>query len=393
MWVGRDEAIRLVSCDMGKNLFRGLRPEVLAQFPEIERRAFPRSLADFKLGPSIYADILRELFHTIRTKGEAIDKAPTLESVAMIILEDLFTRLSQLELRGELEPKRVVSELERAFVDHPSLLDRVSVVAQQPFEVEAERLEGFERALEHRVLKVIDNKGAMSTAFALCERGHILTAAHVALDENNAPRSLRLAFRYGDVRTRTEEESSEDIIVGAFNTLKDFAILQLADRDWQKFRSRGFLEKHEGVRLALRDENSLRGHPVLCFGYQAQRTRNGHRLIDPCPVRATVARHNPVRNIEFVDEDGHVIHTQPCLVLLINEGEERIGQGMSGGPILDLETGEIIAMVTGAQRLGRIYQPYGRGYERLPLAEYGFGVLLSDIANRWPELEKCCLTK
>lgn len=61
---------------------------------------------------------------------------------------------------------------------------------------------------------------------------------------------------------------------------------------------------------------------------------------------------------------------------------------MSGGPILDLETGEIIGMVTGAQRVGRVSQPYGKGEELLPLAEYGFGVLLSDVA---PMLEKCCL--
>ena len=337
----------------------------------------------------------RQFFHTIRTRGETID---TLEGIALTILEDVFSRLSELELKGELEPNRVVRELEKAFTEHPSLLDRASVVARQPLEIEAEQAQHLEWELEHRVLKVIDDQGAISTAFALCEQGHILTAAHVALDENNSPRRLKLAFRYGDVRARTEKETREHAIVRVSSTSKDFAILQLAHQDWREFRSCGLLgdredQKQERVRLALRDENSLRGHPVLCFGYQAQPTRDGHRFKDPCPVRATVARHKPVRNIEFVDKYGHVIHEQSCLVLIIAEGEERIGKGMSGGPILDLQTGEVIAMTTGAQRMGQIQQPYKNRKERLPLAEYGFGVLLSDIAESWPEFERCCLTR
>ena len=395
MWVRRDEAIRLVSCDIVKNLLRRLRPEISAQFPEIERRAFPRSLEDFKLGPSIYADILREIFQTLRTKGEVIDQVSTVEDVAMIILEDLFSRLSQLELKGELEPKRIASELEKAFAEHPSLLDRVSVVVQPSFEIEVEKLQQIERMLESHVLKVIDDEGAISTAFALCQHGHILTAAHVALDKENRPRSLRLAFRCGGVRDRKEEESADPVIIKDSNTSIDTSLLQISSRDWEKFLCCGLLggQRQQSLRPALRDENSLRGHPVLCFGYQAQPTREGHRFIDPCPVRANVARHNPVRNIEFVDEKGLVTHTQPCLVLVIAEGEERIGHGMSGGPILDLETGEIIAMITGAQRLGRIHQPYGKGEERLPLAEYGFGVLLRDVAESWPEFQECCLAQ
>jgi hypothetical protein len=400
MWVGKDEAIRLVSCDIGKNLLRSLKPEILAQFPEIERRAFPRGLEDFKLGPSIYADILREIFQTLRTKGEVIDKVSTLEDVAMIILEDLFSRLSQLELKGELEPKRVANELEKAFTEHPSLLDRVSIVVQPSFEIKVEKLQQIERMLESYVLKVIDDKGTISTAFALCQRRHILTAAHVALDEKNKPRSLKLAFRYGDVRARGETPDREATVIYS-DTSIDIALLQLAIQHWQEFRRCGLLGDEEDmkkvrVRLALRDENSLRGHPVLCFGYQAQPTREGHRFIDPCPVRATVARHKPVRNIEFVDEiTGRVTHTQPCLVVIVAEGEERIGHGMSGGPILDLETGEIIAMITGAQRLGRIHQPYKGGIieEQLPLAEYGFGVLLSDVVESWPEFRECCLAQ
>jgi hypothetical protein len=52
-------------------------------------------------------------------------------------------------------------------------------------------------------------------------------------------------------------------------------------------------------------------------------------------------------------------------------------------------------MITGAQRLGRIHQPYKGGIieEQLPLAEYGFGVLLSDVVESWPEFRECCLAQ
>jgi hypothetical protein len=64
---------------------------------------------------------------------------------------------------------------------------------------------------------------------------------------------------------------------------------------------------------------------------------------------------------------------------------------MSGGPILDLETGGVMAMITGAQAVS-IHQPYSKKTEKLPVAEYGFGVFLSDVANSWPEFKQYCPT-
>jgi hypothetical protein len=388
----RDRAIQLLSCDIGKHIFEEVDPAILNQFSEIERAVFPRDLQDVRFGvQSPYTQILKAVFQTIRTRGQAVDTAPTIEDVALEILDNVFSQLGELELREDLEPARIAKELENAFTKHPSLLDRASAAVQQPLKITLEKQQRLEEVLEHCVLKVIDEEKAISTAFAICNKGHILTAGHVAVDEVNRFRSLRLVYRNGEVRSRKEKETIEPVSVKELNSSIDAALLQLASRDWKAFQDRGLLRNP--LELSIQDENYLRGHHVLCFGYQSQRNRDGHRMIDPSPVPATVARHNPVRNIEFVNEYGNIIHTQPCLVLIIAEGEERIGKGMSGGPVLDLETGKVIAMVTGAQRLGRIRQPYGRGEERLPLAEYGFGVLLRDIGESWPELGNCCLKK
>lgn len=387
-----DRAIRLVSTDIAKALFQRIDPTILEKFHIIERQAFPRTLDDVTLGKSIYAEVLGAISRTLRTKG--MERAPTIEDVAMNIVEDVFTRLSELELKEELAPDRIAEELGRAFAEHPSLLDRASVAARQPLEIATEQLQRLEEELEQRVLKVVDTEGAISTAFALCEQGHILTASHVALDESNRPRSLKLALRYGDVRARRETEGKEATVIYS-DPSTDIAVLQLADQDWYEFRRLGLMGgagRQRRIKLALRNEDQLRGREVLCFGYQPP-TRDGHRFLDPSPVRAMVAHHKPVRNIEFVDEYGNVIGEQACLVLIIAEGEERIGQGMSGGPIIDLETGEIIGMTSGAQRAGYIQQPYKNRKEVLPIAEYGFGVLLSDVARSWPGFNRRCLAQ
>ena len=62
MWSDRDSAIRLVSSDIAKGLFRRINPTILDQFPVIERQAFPRTLEDIKLGKSVYAQILQAIF-------------------------------------------------------------------------------------------------------------------------------------------------------------------------------------------------------------------------------------------------------------------------------------------------------------------------------------------
>lgn len=376
-----DGSIRKVSCDIAESVIKRIKPEALQRFGM--KKIVRRALSDEAyLGPvddalEIASHILQSIVHAIRTKGEAIDKAPTLEDIVAIVLDDVSSRLSGVG--SQADARKVAEGLKTAFTEHPSLLDRIASAVLNPFEMEEGQLQQLEHRLKQCVLKIVDhgpNQDWVGTAFALCERGHILTAAHV-LGEGHP---LTISFQNQKVRVRKWEE-----LVVYLNRGKDIAILELDRHSLDKFQEAGL----KPPALAVRDANSIRRDPVLCLGYQTALIRDAARFIDPAPAEARVATHYPIRQIEFT-EDGYV---QECLVLVIAEGDERIVHGMSGGPILNLRTGEVIAMITGAERVGRIRQPFRNREEELPLAEYGFGVLLNDIVEDWPEFGVCCLQR
>ena len=389
----QDESVRRVSCDIAERLIERVKPEALQRFgmKEITRHALPRSLDEVYLGPvdealEIASHILQSVVHAIRTRGEDINKAPTLEEIVAIVLDGVSSRLG--EVGSKVEAREVAKGLETTFTEHPSLLDRIASAVLHPFEMEEDQLQQLERRLKQCVLKVVDhgpNQDWVGTAFALCERGHILTAAHI-LGEGHP---LTISFQNESVRV----DKWRDLVTsGYLNKEKDIAILKLDPQHWNQLRNAGLEPlRPEGTPpvLAVRDVNTMRRDPVLCLGYQTPLIQGSARFVGPAPAEARVATHYPIRQIEFI-EDGYV---QECLVLVIAEGDERIVRGMSGGPILNLRTGEVIAMITGAERIGRIRQPFKNRKEDLPLAEYGFGVLLSDIAGSWPEFKKCCLTQ
>ena len=72
--------------------------------------------------------------------------------------------------------------------------------------------------------------------------------------------------------------------------------------------------------------------------------------------------------------------------MVVTAGQEPIRKGMSGGPLLDLESNEVIALITGAQS-ARVRQ-FNNEYESLPAVEYGFGVPFSGVMDSWPEFKQ-----
>jgi len=137
-------------------------------------------------------------------------------------------------------------------------------------------------------------------------------------------------------------------------------------------------------KVTLKTPNQLRGHQVLLIGFHAAGITPKIQIKDACGSLARVVSFAPLRRVQF--RDGW---TQPCLVMVVGPEQETVREGMSGGPIVDLETGqaEIVAVVTGAQA-ELIHQPYPvpDSPESLPVAEYAFGTLIQNAVGSSPEL-------
>ena len=137
-------------------------------------------------------------------------------------------------------------------------------------------------------------------------------------------------------------------------------------------------------KVTLKTPNQLRGHQVLLIGFHAAGITPKIQIKDACGSLARVVSFAPLRRVHF--RDGW---TQPCLVMVVGPEQETVREGMSGGPIVDLETGqaEIVAVVTGAQA-ELIHQPYPvpDSPESLPVAEYAFGTLIQNAVGSSPEL-------
>jgi len=133
-------------------------------------------------------------------------------------------------------------------------------------------------------------------------------------------------------------------------------------------------------KATLKTPNQLRGHQVLLIGFHAAGVNPKIQINDACASLARVVPFAPLRTVQF--RDGW---SQPCLTMLVGHEQETVREGMSGGPIIDLETdhAEIVAVITGAQA-ELINQPYPTpdSPERLPVAEYAFGTLLQEASAR-----------
>ena len=127
----------------------------------------------------------------------------------------------------------------------------------------------------------------------------------------------------------------------------------------------------------------LAGHPVLGLGYHAQTDTGGASFESVCPVRADVAFYSPMREVYFAGDDAG----QECLILVVRQGQETLVRGMSGGPLLDLETAEVIGFMTGARGVRSPIRTcqFNGTVEELPVVEYGYGVLFSHVLQRHPD--------
>ena len=306
----------------------------------------------------IQKHIVRLVVEAIRTKAQAIKQAPSIEELEAIIREGISDQFRKLK---KLEVERATQALEETLAEQPSLLDRIAVAPLPPFE--KHRLQQMEQELEDCVLKVVDrdDKGReiVSTAFVLCEQGHVLTAAHVALQED---RPLTIEHRGQEGFAQVE----------LIDRNQDLAIMRLEEEVWDRIRDKGA----KPPPLSLREAAQMRGDPILCLGYQEH-----HVFLDPIWASGWISPHYPLRKVQF--RDGH---RQTCLVLIM--GAAHIVEGMSGGPVLSLETGEVVAMVTGATR--RVFQKWRDLWEETSPAVYGFAVPISNVAASWPEIERCC---
>ncbi|MEM4724050.1 MAG: hypothetical protein QXP01_03480, partial [Candidatus Hadarchaeum sp.] len=249
------DPIQMLSCSLSKELFRKAVPQALARFPDVERKAFPKSLEDITLGEELELAslILRAIDEVIRACQDSINKAPTLENIESMVLEGVSSRLRALGKKMEAE--QVTKDLEATFIEHPSLLDRISSAVLPPLDIEEKHIQQLERDLEQSVLKIVDHKERWeSTAFALCEQGHILTAAHTFRKSN----PLSVIFRHGDAKVRKQVEVTvKDIHIVPE---KAVAIVDVASKgDWGKLQEAGL----PAPSLALGNAASIqRGDPV-----------------------------------------------------------------------------------------------------------------------------------
>lgn len=368
----KDEFVRRVGQDIAETLIRRVKLKTrggevqLGRFRTDQKEVYLGGEEDFK---EIQERIVESVAEAIRTKAGIVRQVPSIEELEVIIRESISDQLSKLE---GLKAGQVTHVLEGTFAERPSLLDRIAVAALPPFK--EDQLQQLEKDLERCIIKVIDyNEGGreiISTAFVLCDQGHILTPAHVALRQG---RSLTLECRGQDPIRRAAQ-------VRFINYDWDTAILEVEEGGgWEEFQRAGV----KPSTLGLQDADRMRGDPVICLGYQEQ-----HIFLDPIWANGWVSPHYPLRRVRF--RDGH---EQTCLVFVM--GEAHVVEGMSGGPVLNLNTREVVAMVTGATR--RVFQKWESIWEDTSSAVYGFAVPLrkvADIAEKcWPEISRCCFAE
>jgi hypothetical protein len=370
-------AVQDVAWKITEGVLKQLQPHALTTYGKerIKQVAFPKDVfLGVDEGLCQAALVLWAVAEVLSAQEEAIRQSPDLSTVEGILVDNLHTNLTR---KGATAAEQAVKALRTVLAQSPSLLDLVLGGLLRQSEPSLEELRRMEDNLECCTLRVIDqdHKGReiVSTAFMICSRGHVLTAAHVALQLG---RRVRVGFCRSPAAGREGEQSGWATVVH-LDKARDIAALALEEESWDCLYKDG-LRPPEKIMLA--DADTLRGKSVLCLGYKEQDI-----FASPMWARLRVSPHYPERPVEF--RDGT---TQRCLVLVPDgDSSVHIGEGMSGGPILNLETGEIIALVVGRTR--RVFQEWKGVWEELTSGVYGFGVLLSDVVKSWPEFRRCCL--
>ena len=321
---------------------------------------------------------------------EALRKALANLGQDALAMESLDGFLSAIysEVKAQLEalpegadPQQVADAIAEAIREHPSHLDSIAsaLAGGQP-------VHGLqaEQSLVQSTLKVITTNEHghrfLGTGFAVGEPLRIVTAHHVVADA----RHIEVSFR-GAPSRQDSPAACQARIVAQFED-EDLAILAVEgqhDHDLGRNADawdRAGLERCTPAFAAAED---LAGHPVLGLGYHAQTDTGGASFESVCPVRADVAFYSPMREVYFAGDDTG----QECLILVVRQGQETLVRGMSGGPLLDLETGEVIGFMTGARG---VHSPvrtrqFNGIVEELPVVEYGYGVLFSHVLRRHPD--------
>jgi len=348
------QSIRGVSSDLAKGVLKEIAPGALADFGRVERSVFEGTYGlpeNLEFAAALLYGIAQAFNHI---QEEAILSATAPEEVAELMVKEVLALVST-------RPGKVKEGFETYFKQNPSAVDLIFGAFLPPFKVRGDAPDPLNR-LEAGVLKVTDRQGRISTAFALCEEGHVLTARHVVQGQDRI-----------EVSFKDQEQAWAEVIHSDQN--RDIAILQISPNDWQRLRGVGLVPLPLSLTWQPRDW-------VLCLGYQEQDI-----FADPVSVEAFIKPHDSIHRIRF--RDGY---EQRCLLLVIPRDYPHIAPGMSGGPVLDLRTGRVIGMVTGATREAWVRQRW-RNEEIWELISgiYGFATPLSDVADSWPAFKECCI--
>lgn len=341
-------------------------PRELERFKEVEKWVYSPPLRRRTFGPSTdqifetMAEVFGAMVNTLRVKAAEIAAAESPEEIKQLFLEEIAQRLRTTSA------SEAIHMLGGLLDESPSLVDRIGMGAvwQKP-------LPEYEAGLERSTLRIIDPEDkSVSSGFILCKKGHILTAAHVVRGNTH----MCVAYK-------NEKQSLAH--VKWVDEARDIAVLE-ADKDaWVNWAGL------QTAKLGIRELEGLRRLRVVCLGYQDPEV-----FLGPVGVEAATPLCYPIRPVRF--EDGR---SQEVLVLIIGTNIEHIliASGMSGGPVMDLETGEVIAMVVGAYNptrryeLFEVYQPWRQRWELVSAKEFGFAVPLSQVAESWAEFMNCCL--
>ena len=369
----QNAAIILVSRNIAEEVIARVIPRTQSLFgvDGVRGTARRRSLDEVRLGPEddaleIASSIVQAIRDTLQMRKEDIIRASTLDSMLGIVLSGVKTQATRL--RGVADAQAITQGFSAVIDEHPSHLDAIVAAVVPPFQTEEEK--GGEK-LRKCVVRVINkSEGFMGSGFAIDTKGHILTAHHVL---ENA-KQIKIVFD----KVHNDPDGGWNAHIVASLEDQDLSILELEDS--ADAERAGLVP----CRLGCTSPAKLRGHPLLGLGYHADAYAKGNGILDPCPTLARVVQHFPVRKVSF---GGSI---QPCLITVIEAGQEPIREGMSGGPFIDLAGDTVIALITGAQATG-VHQFNGT-YEPLPVVEYGFGVSFSLVRESWPEFKQYCPT-
>lgn len=370
----RERVLRSVSWELTLGVLKRIEPKALrVERDQVERVVFSREAF---LGPLddalvVVSGVLRAIAQGLERLaesqgGEFVSARP--EEVADVAFKYFQDALTRYKLK--IAPEQIATALRVFFKQKPSVVDSILELFMVSPEPGKQGCSAF-GILANCAVKITDPKGRISTGYALCNQGHILTARHVVGEY----KTLDVAFRHpiGNGRNREEQGGASVVHV---NRYWDIAILQLKPEERRRLQNAGLTQPPLSLEWQPRDW-------VLCLGYQEQEI-----FADPFAVEAFIKPWDPMLTVRF--RDGF---EQKCLVIVIPRDSPAIVPGMSGGPVMNLRTRYVMAMVTGATREAWVRQQWqGEDvWELVSSARYGFAVPLSHVVESWPGFRECCL--